>query len=371
MKNDRPTIFVPHDAGIFVPGSVRAEMIGQHKPKRQHKPKPPSRPPGTARGPVSSSRQAPPLRQGSPVKQGPPAKVAPPLRQGTPAARAPSTGPGRHAPPSGRREREKQPPPWEGLPPGPARRRAERWPRWLPYREKDAENEDGGGGPSEPMAVPPEIQALAERAAAQWKMNVSGWKLAATKPEKGWGAIWRIETDQGPRSFKLLHRPFERNRFSIYAQEYLTSRKARVAPLVPARDGQLYAIVEGRMFIVTEWIQGLHPATKLTPDGAAALCYGIGEFHRLSRGYEPPADAYFATRMHRWPGVYRKMRTKIDWFEHLAQSYPEMPASPLLLQVLPRFRQQADDAIALLERSAYKSLVAQGEKAWGLVHQGE
>lgn len=219
------------------------------------------------------------------------------------------------------------------------------------------------------LAVPPEIQALAERAAKAWDMKVTGWTVAATKPEKGWGAIWRIDTNRGPRALKLLHRPFERNLFSIGAQQYLVRRKARVAPLVPARDGRLFTVVDGRMFIVAEWIEGLRQAPKDTVDGAALLCSGLAEFHRKSLGYQPPPGAAHASRLHRWPRVYQKLRTKLDWFEHLARAYRDMPASPLLLEVLPRFKAQADEAIRMLEASAYRKLIARGDQAWGLAHQ--
>lgn len=217
--------------------------------------------------------------------------------------------------------------------------------------------------------VPPEILALAQEAARAWDMKVTGMTVAATKPEKGWGAIWKIQTNRGTRALKLLHRPFERNLFSIGAQEYLVKQKARVAPLVPTRDGQLYTIVGGRMFIVAEWIEGLRQAPKETVDGPELLCYGLGEFHRRSRGYQPPAGAHHASRLHRWPRVYQKLRTKLDWFEHLARAYRDMPASPLLLEVLPRFRSQADEAIRLLEASAYRGLIARGDQEWGLAHQ--
>ncbi|MBP2017833.1 CotS family spore coat protein [Symbiobacterium terraclitae] len=227
-------------------------------------------------------------------------------------------------------------------------------------REDDARADD---------QVPPEILALAEQAARAWDMKVTGMTVAATKPEKGWGAIWRIETNRGTRALKLLHRPFERNLFSIGAQEYLVKQKARVAPLVPTRDGKLYTVVGGRMFIVAEWIQGLRQAPKETIDGPEMLCYGLGEFHRRSRGYQPPPGAYHASRLHRWPRVYQKLRTKLDWFEHLARAYRDMPASPLLLEVLPRFRNQADEAIRLLEESAYRDLIARGDQEWGLAHQ--
>ena len=243
-----------------------------------------------------------------------------------------------------------------------------RWfpPPWAAAALANADEEDEAQAGEQ---VPPEILALAEQAARAWDMKVHSMTVAATKPEKGWGAIWKIETDRGPRALKLLHRPFERNLFSIGAQEYLVKQKARVPPLVPTRDGKLYTLTGGRMFIVAEWIQGLRQAPKETIDGPQMLCYGLGEFHRRSRGYRPPEEAYYASRLHRWPKVYQKLRTKLDWFEHLARAYRDMPAAPLLLEVLPRFRGQADEAIRLLEASAYRDLAARGEQAWGLAHQ--
>lgn len=318
MAEQQPTIFVPSGAEFFVPGDVRVEVLGERRPEPR---------------PAKAKRERKPAPDRKKEKR--------PNRSGKPSTYA---------------------------------NRKERWAAWRPsWIEWPAgwDEEESGGGPDTPLAVPPEILALAEQAMTHWKMKVSGMTLAATKPEKGWGAIWRIETDQGPRSFKLLHRPFERNLFSIHAQEYLTQQKFRVAPLVPSREGTLYSVLANRMFICTKWIEGLHPASKVTVEGAADLCHGLGDFHRFSKGYQPPAEAYFATRMHRWPGVYKKVRTKIDWFEHLATVYSEMPASKLLLQVLPRFRSQADEALARLEASAYHELVARGPQAWGLVHQSE
>ncbi|MFZ5817798.1 MAG: hypothetical protein ACOY93_21300 [Bacillota bacterium] len=328
-KDQRLTVYVPPGAGIFVPPSVRSELIGSPPVYEGERVQTERARAGRAERPRADSPERPLARRPERPRS---------ERSGDERPRAERSGPYRPRP----------------------------LPAWM---EILPEEEDDGGGPDEPVAVPPEILALAEEAMTHWPMKVSGMTVAATKPEKGWGAIWRIETDRGPRSLKLLHRPFERNLFSIHAQEYLTRRKFRVAPLVRSRQGEFYATVGGRMFIVTEWIEGLHPATKVTPDGAAALCYGLGEFHRASQGYQPPPQAQNASRLHRWPGVYQKMRTKIDWFEHLARAYSEMPASPVLLEVLPRFRAQADEAIARLERSAYRKLIARGEQAWGLVHQ--
>lgn len=218
------------------------------------------------------------------------------------------------------------------------------------------------------MSVPPELEAEARSAAESWAMKMGAMQVMATKPEFG-GAIWRIETDHGPRSLKRLHRPIPRSLFSVYAQVYLKEQGARVPAIIPAKDGALAVALNERLWIVTDWIEGLVPANKDAVEGAAALCYGLGEFHRLSQGYVPPPHAKEASRLHRWPAVYEKMRRKFDWFRQIAQRYPEMAASGPLLSALPRFEAQVGSAIERLANSPYAALAAQGGPTTGLVHQ--
>ncbi|MDB4898076.1 MAG: CotS family spore coat protein [Firmicutes bacterium] len=224
-------------------------------------------------------------------------------------------------------------------------------------------------GDGDTMAVPPEVAAMAQRAMALWSMKVGDMTVMATKPEKG-GAIWRIETDRGPRSLKLLHRPAARSLFSVGLQDYLVKRKARVPALIPAKDGALSVELDGKLWIVTDWVEPLTPAGKGL-DGAQALCYGLGEFHRWSQGYVPPAGAAKASRLYRWPKTYAKMLGKIAWFREIAQAYQEAPAAATVLSMTDHFAEQAQQAIARLERSPYGALTARGEPAWGVVHQDE
>jgi hypothetical protein len=69
------------------------------------------------------------------------------------------------------------------------------------------------------MSVPPEVDEIAEQVMKQYDMSVSARTLITSKPDKG-GAIWRIETNKGPRSLKVLHRTPERSLFSVGFQEY-------------------------------------------------------------------------------------------------------------------------------------------------------
>ena len=223
-------------------------------------------------------------------------------------------------------------------------------------------------GPDGEVPIPPEVDAAAQAVMSLYDMSVSAMQLITSKPDKG-GAIWRIETNRGPRSLKLLHREAHRSLFSIGAQEYLVRQGARVPPLVRTRSGDWCVQTGYKLWIVTDWIEPLVPATKVDLEGAAALCHGLGEFHRLSQGYLPPRGARFATRLHRWPKAYHKVLAKIGWFREIALAYPEFPAAQTLLGLVEKFEQQARDAIARLEASGYASLAARGEQAHGIVHQ--
>ncbi len=216
--------------------------------------------------------------------------------------------------------------------------------------------------------VPKEVEAMARRVLTHYNWKVSSMRLVTAKPDKA-GAIWRVDTNRGPFSLKLLHRPPQRSLFSIGAIEYLVKQGARVPPLIRTKTNEAYVQMGGKLWIANKWIEPLTQASKVDLEGAELLSYGLAEFQRHSRGYVPPPGAQKASRLHRWPKTYERMLTKIQWFRILANLYSEMPASRLLLDVIGKYEEQAKKAIARLHESPYASLVARGEPHWGIVHQ--
>lgn len=216
--------------------------------------------------------------------------------------------------------------------------------------------------------VPPEIDDLAQQVMNNYDMIVFSKEVITTKSDKG-GAIWKIETDKGPRSLKLLHRKPIRSLFSIGAQDYLVKQGARVPELKSTKEGTLYINKGGKLWIVTDWIESLTPAGK-DIEGACALCYGLGEFHKYSRGYIPPMGSQKASRLYRWPAYYKKIIQKFDWFRHIARVYTEIESSQFLLEAIERFERQAINSLTYLEQqSSYAQMISKGETYWGLVHQ--
>ncbi len=218
------------------------------------------------------------------------------------------------------------------------------------------------------LFVPKEIEDMTQKVLPHYDLKVSGIRLVTAKPDKG-GAIWQMETDKGSHSLKLLHRYPARSLFSIYAQEYLVNKGARVAPFVRTKTGQMSVEYGGKLWIVNKWIPSLAPVTKIDLQGSQELCYGLGEFHKHSQGYMSPKEAKKSSRLYRWPKAYQKILTKLGWFKVVAKLYSDLPASQMILNVVDKYEQQAREALQRLENSPYSSLTARGEHHWGIVHQ--
>jgi CotS family spore coat protein len=218
------------------------------------------------------------------------------------------------------------------------------------------------------MFVPTYIEDMATKVLNYYDMNVRNRQVITTKADKG-GLIWKIDTDKGPMSLKILHRRPTRSLFSLGAQEYLVVEKqAKVPPIIKTKTGENFVEMGGKLWFVAEWIEPLAPVDK-SLEGAKLLCSAIGEFHRLSKGYVPPKGAENSSRLYRWPKSYKKVVKKMEWFRDIAKAYSEMPASPTILSVIDMFEEQARKALIQLEQSSYNQLVARGNKEWGLVHQ--
>lgn len=216
--------------------------------------------------------------------------------------------------------------------------------------------------------VPEYILSYAQEVLKHYDLSVKSIEVVTTKPDKG-GAIWKIATNKGPKSLKLLHRRPTRSLFSLGAQEYLTLvQEARVPPIYKTRSGENYIEAGGKLWFIAEWIEPLQPVTKDLA-GAKQLCYALGEFHRLSKGYIPPAHAEVASRLYKWPKSYQKVVEKMEWFRQIANAYKDMPASSALLAVVDQFETQAIESYRRLEASQYSNLVKHGNDYWGLVHQ--
>lgn len=210
--------------------------------------------------------------------------------------------------------------------------------------------------------TPKGLRARVQGALAEWDLTARSIELITYKRKQGAG-VWRVQTDQGPKSVKLSSRLLDRCRFMTDAIEHLSRRGARVPALHRTRNGEPFAVVGGQALVVTDWID-LRPA-KRTLTGAEALAQGLGEFHHLAGHFTPSAQARFHTRLERWPAHYAATQRKAAQLKQRITG----EQNPLLRSLVERLVRQADQAAGLLQRSPYATLAAEGERYWGLVHR--
>ncbi|CAH1220669.1 hypothetical protein PAECIP111891_05079 [Paenibacillus allorhizoplanae] len=218
------------------------------------------------------------------------------------------------------------------------------------------------------MYVPPGLEMLAREVLGHYDFQVNDMLLITSKPDKG-GAIWKIGTSKGNLSIKCLHRRPRRSLFSVGAQAYMSGLGHRVPSFIPTKEGHYYVEAGGKLWIVTDWIEPLVPVSKIDLEGASQLCFGLGEFHKNSRGYVPPSGSEKSSRIYGWGKYYEKIIAKIGWFQDIAQAYSETAASASLLAVIEEFKRQANDMYLRFQNSPYHAMLAKGEPHWGLAHQ--
>ncbi|MFC4022445.1 CotS family spore coat protein [Oceanobacillus longus] len=221
---------------------------------------------------------------------------------------------------------------------------------------------------SDSLYVPAYIEDMTQEVLKFYEFSVHHMAVMATKDKQG-GAIWKIDTDQGPFSLKLLHRRPAHSKFSLGAQEYLVKvQKANVPAIIQTVEGENYVEMGGKIWFVAKWIETLQPVSE-DLEGTKMLCYALGEFHRRSHGYVPPADAEHVSRLHRWPRTYERIEKKLGWFRDIATAYSDMPASATILSAIDMFENQAREARIQLANSPYHKILAMGTQEAGLAHQ--
>lgn len=218
------------------------------------------------------------------------------------------------------------------------------------------------------MYVPPGLEMLAREVMGHYDFQVNDILLITSKPDKG-GAIWKISTSKGNLSIKCLHRRPRRSLFSVGAQAYMSGLGHRVPSFIPTKEGHYYVEAGGKLWIVTDWIEPLVPVSKVDLEGASQLCFGLGEFHKNSKGYVPPSGSEKSSRIYGWGKYYEKIIAKIGWFQDIGLAYSETAASANLLAVIEDFKRQANDMYLRFQNSPYNAMLAKGEPHWGLAHQ--
>ena len=209
-----------------------------------------------------------------------------------------------------------------------------------------------------------QLNRLAEQLLKYWEINMKSIQLIQGGEM---ALVWKIETDQGPVCLKRLHRQEKKALFSIHAQVYLKKKGVRVPGIISNRKNQLYTKVGSYLFVLYEWIEGIHLTNNRNED-LERLMKGLANYHQSSIGYEAPPGVSIFSKLGNWPDHYLKRCQQLESWKNFAASTPHDPFSQLYLKEIDEFITSGRNTKKELLNSAYSSIVEETKKSPNLCH---
>lgn len=189
----------------------------------------------------------------------------------------------------------------------------------------------------------------------EWGLTVK--KLAPVR------SAWKVEAEEGVFALKKSRSQPERLQLLPAAQQHLLDQGfSTFARLVPTRGGRWLVEVEGNAYLLTTWVYGDEPSYYRQRD-LLAVSRALGRFHRYSGTFPAERVGWGKDKLGKWP---RKLRKKAEELEQLlARARQEGTRDLFSIILLTRqewLTAMAREAVAALERSCYRELVAAYQK---------
>jgi len=206
--------------------------------------------------------------------------------------------------------------------------------------------------------------ALAETIIKNWDLTINNIEVI----QGGMAIVWKLYTDEGAICLKRIHRPEKKALFSIYAQDYLAKKGARVPAIIPNNQGNLFTKHGPFLFVVYEWLEG-RPFELTVKEDLEFIMKGLAEFHLVSIGYQPPPGVPVFKKLGKWPNHYIKRIQQMETWKSIAKSLPDDPFSQVYLQEINPFIIEGRDTLSRLLNSQYIPWVNETKLKPNLCHQ--
>lgn len=180
--------------------------------------------------------------------------------------------------------------------------------------------------------------------------------------------VWKLDTFNTPLCLKRLRHPLDKVFFNIMAQDYMARTGAKVPAIIPAKNGELYTILDDQVFVLYEWVNGQNLNLSSHTHLEKGL-HGLAEFHLASAGYVPPDNCRTSSKLGRWPHHYSSMLTRFGEWKQTAAKASELALSRVFLSNVDRNIELGQRALAMLEKSYYAEWVSEIERKKLLCHQ--
>jgi len=124
---------------------------------------------------------------------------------------------------------------------------------WGEPKESAIEPEEEDRGPDLTPEMIEKLTLLGKEIMKQWDLEVIDLEVIQGAQM---ALVWKVTTPDGPVCLKRINRPEKKALFSVYAQNDLAEKGARVPSILITKEKQLYAKHGPFLFVVYEWIEG-------------------------------------------------------------------------------------------------------------------
>ncbi|WP_188881956.1 aminoglycoside phosphotransferase, partial [Alicyclobacillus cellulosilyticus] len=217
--------------------------------------------------------------------------------------------------------------------------------------------------PARPLALPRSWQAACARAGIPPSvLRRYAWEISEVRHL---GTVIKVETDTGTFVVKETHLPPARVAFLAAAILHAQARGClRTAAMVPARDGQPYAVADRRTFYATPFIAGA-AANFASAYHVRQIAHTLAAWYEATRGFRhagAPAPVGMEALLRRRADDLRRFA------DHAERKAEQDAFDELFLEWYPALRKDAEKSLSLLAEADVAAFLRSEMAAPGLCH---
>ncbi|MBB5325533.1 spore coat-associated protein S [Anoxybacillus tepidamans] len=188
--------------------------------------------------------------------------------------------------------------------------------------------------------------------------------LSVKKDEK----IWNVKTDQGDKTLKQMAVRPERMLFYKEAHLHLQKQRFPIAKLCPTKNGGLCVGGGGFVYELYDEVSGSDVSYYNIDQLVRAMRF-LGRFHQASQGFTPSKAGKKRNRLGKWHKSYLWNLQQLQGYKKVATHFTDDPFSLLFLEKVDQMLEMGNEALRLLETSAYAEWTSGSEKWNGFIHK--
>lgn len=176
-------------------------------------------------------------------------------------------------------------------------------------------------------------------------------------------AVYRLETDQGPKMLKRSNVTEPKLLYIYEAMDYLFKQGFKqVPPFIPTIEGLPYVTYNGDYYFLSDWVKGRESDFRSRSD-LDLVTRTLAEFHKTAKGLVLSPQAKTKFMWGKWPESFASRCQDLHKFEAIAEAKAQKgPFDRKYLANLDYYYNMGQEALQTLANSRYQELVEEAKK---------